>query len=57
MAQHKHYFAQDGNFGSATNLVVVVTENFTTKDWQNIDEASDSDRARVALAISKRRNK
>jgi hypothetical protein len=32
-----HYFAHDGNYGCAENLVVIVTENFTEGDWALID--------------------
>jgi len=48
------YFAADGNYGNATDLVVVDTEDFTELDWQAIDEAGDSERNEVALLISGR---
>jgi hypothetical protein len=32
-----HYFAEDGNFGRAENLAIIITENFTKSDWQFID--------------------
>jgi hypothetical protein len=48
------YFAADGNYGNAIDLVVVDTEDFTELDWQAIDEAGDSERNEVALLISGR---
>lgn len=32
-----HYFAEDGNFGRAENLAIIVTENFTTSDWKFVE--------------------
>lgn len=48
------YFAADGNYGNAIDLVVVDTEDFTELDWQAIDEAGDSERNEVAIKISER---
>jgi len=51
----KHYFAEDGNFGSAKNLVVVDTTEWKDRDWLAIENASDSERvARVKKIINKR---
>lgn len=49
------YFAADGNFGTAVGLEVLDTAKWTAKDWQKVEEASDSERASVAKAIDKKR--
>jgi hypothetical protein len=43
----KYYFAQDGSWGDATDLVFVdedLTEDFTDEMWEDITNASDYDR-------------
>jgi hypothetical protein len=47
------YFALDGNYGDADGIVIVDTSTWSEEDWQAIDEAGDSDRASVALALAK----
>ena len=47
----KHYFAQDGNYGSAEGLVLVDTDQWTEQDFELIDESLDSERAEVARKI------
>jgi hypothetical protein len=48
----KHYFAVDGNFGNAEGLVTIDTSDWTEDEWFAIDDASDSDRIRVALELA-----
>ena len=49
------YFASDGSFGSTDQLIIVMdTTNWTEQDWQDIEEASDSERASVAHEIAQR---
>jgi len=36
------YFAQDGNYGDASNLVIVDTTKWTEEEWASVEEASDS---------------
>jgi hypothetical protein len=40
----KHYFAADGNYGSADDCVVVDTSDFTDSDWEELGNQSDSGR-------------
>jgi len=43
----KYYFAQDGSWGDATDLVFVdedLTEDFTDEMWEDISNANDYDR-------------
>jgi hypothetical protein len=47
------YFAKDGNYGNATELVVVNTEKWTGEEWAIIEENADHDKAEVALQIDK----
>ena len=53
----EHYFAEDGNYGDATNLVVINTDLFTDEDWLSISEELDSYRSHYAKIILKHRQK
>lgn len=46
-----HYFAADGNFGNADELLVVDTSDWTDEDWERIEEAYDFQKPYVASAI------
>lgn len=48
------YFATDGNYGSAEDLLLLDVSNWTADDWQEVDDAGDNERVNVALAISER---
>jgi hypothetical protein len=39
-----HYFAEDGNYGSAEGLIVVDSSTFTEEEWEEIDSLPDNDR-------------
>lgn len=45
------YFADDGNYGDATGMVVLPVDSFDSHDWEQIDRASDDERVETALAI------
>lgn len=45
------YFATDGSYGDATDLIVIDTDLFTEEDWDEIQNASDADRADLAYEI------
>lgn len=47
-----HYFSPDGNYGTADGLVTVDTESWTEEDWQEIEDAGDSERADIAEKIN-----
>lgn len=47
------YFAKDGNFGDATDLVILDTSLWGSKDFEILDEAGDDDRAQTAKSIQK----
>lgn len=47
-----HYFAADGNYGDATDLVIVQTSDWTTEDWDIIMDCNDTDRKKVAESIA-----
>lgn len=51
--QEVHYFAVDGNYGSADGIVIVETSDWSEDDWQAIEDAGDRDRASVAYALAK----
>ena len=46
------YFALDGNYGEAQGMVVIDTTKWSEDDWTQIEEASDSERAQVALDLT-----
>lgn len=46
------YFAIDGNYGNAFGLFTCDTADWTEADWNDIEEASDSERVNVAIAIA-----
>jgi len=50
----KHYFAVDGNYGNASGIVTVETDDWKREDWEAIDEASDDERAWVAERIARK---
>ncbi len=50
-----HYFAADGNYGDAFDLVIVDTAAWSDEDWAQIDEALDYDRPKIAEEIAKAR--
>lgn len=45
------YFAEDGNYGDASGILVMETTHFSELDWQMLDECSDSQRTSVARLI------
>ena len=45
------YFATDGSYGDATDLLVIDASLFTEEDWDEIQNASDADRADLAYEI------
>ncbi len=47
----KHYFAADGNYGDATDGVIVDTTDFTEEDWEKIENAPDEQRVHIAVRI------
>ncbi len=48
------YFALDGNYGEAHGMVVIDTTKWSEDDWTQIEEASDSERAQVALDLTRK---
>ena len=51
--RHYHWFAEDGSYGRGVTIVV-DTRNWTDEDWRDIDDSSDSERALVAIEITKK---
>jgi hypothetical protein len=47
------YFAKDGNYGDATDLVLIDASNWENLAFRILDEASDDDRSRTAQLIQK----
>ncbi len=53
----RKYFTADGSYGDATDMLVIDTDLFTQEDWDEIDNASDSERSDLAqqIALSKKK--
>lgn len=47
-----HYFAKDGNFGDAKDLVIVDTSDWTEDEWADIEYAIEPNRPLIALSLS-----
>jgi hypothetical protein len=50
------YFASDGNFGDATDLVLIDVSNFTSEDWEELDMVPDNERQERAIELAKSYN-
>ena len=51
-ARTLHYFAEDGNYGSASGLTVMETTHWNETDWEIIEAASDAARPEVARVLT-----
>lgn len=49
----QHYFASDGNFGDATEIIIVDTDHWQPYEFEAVTECADSDRVNVARVIMK----
>lgn len=48
----KYYFAMDGSYGLLEEgSVIAYTDDWTLAEWQEIEDASDSERAFIARGI------
>ena len=50
-----HYFADDGNYGDASDIAIIHTDGFTEQDWQEVEEAPDNVRRLVAEQIAEKK--
>lgn len=46
------YFAADGSYGGANDLVIVDTSSWSQDEWDIVDETPDSARANVAWQLA-----
>ena len=46
------YFAVDGSFGNAVDILIVDTSNWTDAHWDAVEDASDSERIEVARNLT-----
>jgi len=51
-----HYFATDGNYGNAENLVIIDTTDWTEDEWDIIDQSPENDRTKIAQQLSQGQN-
>ena len=47
----KSYFALDGSYGDATEILIVDTDDWTPEEWDAINYATDDERSDMAQAI------
>lgn len=47
----KTYFALDGSYGDATEILIVDTDMWTEKDWEFVSEGDDSGRSQRAQEV------
>ena len=52
----KTFFAMDGSYGDATEMIIVDTSMWTGDDWQEVENATDFERSDVAQGITNRYN-
>jgi hypothetical protein len=50
--RYLHYFAEDGNYGSADGLAVMETTHWNDTDWDIIEDTADYFRPLVARLIT-----
>ena len=55
LAEQVHYFATDGNYGDATDILIADTSSWTRTEWDAIEEATGNDRVEIARAICERK--
>jgi len=46
------YFAADGSYGEATDMIIVDTTDWTNDDWELIEFSADMERSNVAQRLS-----
>ncbi len=51
-----HYFATDGNYGNAENLIIIDTTDWTEDEWDIIDQSPENDRTKIAQQLSQGQN-
>ena len=52
----KHYFAIDGNYGQADDIVILDTSMWTEDDFMEVDDELDYYRPQKALEIASKYN-
>ena len=45
------YFALDGSYGDATEILIVDTDDWTPEEWELINYATDDERSDMAQQI------
>lgn len=51
-----HYFAKDGNYGTAEGLVIIDTTDWSEDEWADIDFSIDANRPMIALSLSTKKS-
>ena len=50
------YFATDGNYGNAEDLVKVDTTDWTEEEWEIIENTRECDRPAIAVQLATQEN-
>lgn len=55
-ASNDFYFASDGSYGTAEELTIFDTTDWTDEDWELIEFSTDMERSQVAQTIWEKYN-
>lgn len=55
-ASNDFYFASDGSYGTADELTIFDTTDWTDEDWELIEFSTDMERSQVAQTIWEKYN-
>lgn len=55
-ANNDFYFASDGSYGTAEELTILDTTEWTDEDWELIEFSTDMERSTVAQGIWEKYN-
>jgi hypothetical protein len=56
LGDDKSFFTEEGTYGSAGELAILDTANWTSEDWHRVEECSDAERRVIAEIITKFRS-
>lgn len=56
MPNQDFYFSSDGSYGTADEMTILDTEDWTDEDWELIEFSTDMERSSVAQSIWEKYN-
>lgn len=51
---NRTYFTSDGSYGEAKGLVILPTENWTDKEWEEVANMGDDERFEFATMLHRK---